>query len=165
MKFKIRNRKLSVIHVIITVWLVFSNNKSNAIYDWWYKWRPILENGTQILRFKSQSFWFSAVFGSGCRCCRGGIVYAPLCTIPFGSMHDFLPPAFGKFLHLILLGQRTWCKRMKGAQPLFACLQVERQGGSGSVTFGRHSGAYIEQRKSFRFGEHLHPNSGLSCWK
>ena len=33
MKFKIPNRKLSVIHVIITVWLVFSNNKSNAKYD------------------------------------------------------------------------------------------------------------------------------------
>ena len=33
MKFKIQNRKLSVIHVIITVWLVFSNNTSNAKYD------------------------------------------------------------------------------------------------------------------------------------
>ena len=33
MKFKIQNRQLSVIHVIITVWPVFSNNKSNAKYD------------------------------------------------------------------------------------------------------------------------------------
>ena len=93
------------------------------------------------------------------------IVYDPLCAFPFGSMQDFLPPAFGKFLHLIFLGQRTRFKRIKGAQPLLACLQVERHGGSGSVTFGRHSGAYMEQRKRFRSGEHLDPNSGLNCCK
>ena len=33
MKFKIRNRQLSLIHFIITVWLVFPNNKSNAKRD------------------------------------------------------------------------------------------------------------------------------------